>query len=93
MPLSVQPRLTSRVPAGWRRSWQRGEAAQAQDEESVVADQGEAPGRLWDVPGLPRARQGAGGAAIIALEADGAHEREAPVRVQRRPPISSVGRA
>ena len=48
----------------------RGEAAQAQDEESVVADQGEAPGRLWDMPGLPRARQGAGGAGIIALEAD-----------------------
>ena len=49
----------------------------------MVVDQGEAPrGRLWDVPGLPRARQGAGGAGIIALEADGGHEREAPVRVQ-----------
>ena len=45
MLLSVQPRLTSRVPAGWRRSWRRGEAARAQDEESVVVDQGEASGR------------------------------------------------
>ena len=79
MLLSVQPRLTSRVPAGWRRSWRRGEAARAQDEESVVVDQGEASGRLWDMPGLPEARQGAGGAGTIALEADGAHEREARV--------------
>ena len=70
MPLSMQPRLTSCVPAGRRRSWQRGEAARAQDEESVVADQDEASGRLWVVPGLPQERQVAAGAALIALEAD-----------------------
>ena len=52
----------------------------------MVADQGEASDRLWDVPGLPQARQGAGGAGTIALEADGAHEREAPVRGFVRPP-------
>ena len=41
MPLSMHPRLTSRVPAGQRRSWHRGEAARALDEESEVAVQGE----------------------------------------------------
>ena len=71
MPLSMHPRLTLRVPAGQRRSWHRGEAARALDEESVVAVQGESSDWLWVMPGLPQAPQGAGGAGIIVLEADG----------------------
>ena len=72
MPLSMHPRLTSRVPAGQRRSSgiEVGEAARAQDEESVVTGQGESSCWLWVVPGLPQAPQGTGGAGIIALEAD-----------------------
>ena len=70
MPLSMHPRLTSCVPAGQRRSWHRGEATRALDEESVVTGQGESSCWLWVVPGLPQAPQGAGGAGIIALEAD-----------------------
>ena len=62
-------RLTSRVPAGQRRSWHRDDAARALDEESVVSDQGESSGWLWVMPGLPQAPQGAGGAGLIALEA------------------------
>ena len=69
-------RLTSRVPAGQRRSWHRDDAARALDEESVVAVQGESSDWLWVMPGLPQAPQGAGGAGIIALEADGdGHQR------------------
>ena len=76
MPLSMHPRLTLRVPAGQRRSWHRGEAARALDEESVVAVQGESSDWLWVMPGLPQAPQGAGGAGIIVLEADGdGHQR------------------
>ena len=71
MPLSMHPRLTSRVPAGQRRSWHRGEAVRALDEESVVAVQGESSEWLWVMPGLPQAPQGAGGAGLIALEEDG----------------------
>ena len=41
------------------------------DEESVVAVQGESSDWLWVMPGLPQAPQGAGGAGIIVLEADG----------------------
>ena len=64
-------RLTSRVPAGQRRSWHRDDAARALDEESVVAVQGESSDWLWVMLGLPQAPQGAGGAGIIVLEADG----------------------
>ena len=64
-------RLTSRVPAGQRRSWHRDDAARALDEDSVVAVQGESSDWLWVMPGLPQAPQGAGGAGIIVLEADG----------------------
>jgi len=70
MPLSMHPRLTSRVPAGQRRSWHRGEATRLQNEESVVTGQGELSCWLWLVPGLPQAPQSAGGAGIIALEVD-----------------------
>ena len=70
MPLSMHARLTSRVPAGQRRSWHRGEATRPQDEESVVTGQGESSDWLWVVPGLPQAPQGTGGAGLIALEAD-----------------------
>ena len=53
-----------------------GEAARALDEESVVAVQGESSEWLWVMPGLPQAPQGAGGAGLIALEADGdGHQR------------------
>ena len=68
MPLSVHPRTTSCVPAGQRRSWHRGEAARALDEESVVAVQGESSEWLKVMPELPQAPQGAG---LIALEEDG----------------------
>ena len=42
----------------------------ALDEESVVDGQAESSGWLLVIPGLPQARQGAGGAGLIALEAD-----------------------
>ena len=54
---------------GWRRFSDRGEAARALDEESVVAGQDSSSCWLWLVPGLPQPRQGAGGAGLIALEA------------------------
>ena len=71
MPLSMHPRTTSWVPAGWRRITDRGEAARALDEDSVVTGQDSSSCWLWVVPGLPQARQGAGGAemGIVALEA------------------------
>ena len=80
MPLSMHPRLTSRVPAGQRRSWHRGEAARALDEESVVAVQGESSDWLWVMPGPPQAPQGAGGARLIALEEDGGAAGAKPER-------------
>ena len=51
------------------------------DEESVVADQGEASGQLWDVPATAsEARQGAaGGAGTIALEGRTDHAMSRPV--------------
>ena len=70
MPLSMHPRTTSCVPAGWRRSCHRSEAVRAQDEDSVVTGQGESSCWLWVVSGLPQARQSAGGAGSIAPEAD-----------------------
>ena len=63
-------RPTSRVPSGQRRSWHRDDAVWALDEESVVDGQAESSGWLLVIPGLPQARQGAGGAGLIALEAD-----------------------
>jgi hypothetical protein len=69
VPLGIHPRSTSGVPAGWRRFSDRGEAARAQDEESVVTGQDESSGWLWVVTGLPQARQGAGGAGSVALGA------------------------
>ena len=63
-------RLTSRVPAGQRRSWHRDDAARALDEESVVDGQGESSDWLWVMPGLPQAPQGASGAGLITLEVD-----------------------
>ena len=55
---------------GWRRFSDRGEAARALDEESVVAGQDWSSCWLWVVPGLPQVQQGAGGAGFIALGAD-----------------------
>ena len=55
---------------GWRRFSDRGEAARALDEESVVAGQDSSSCWLWVVPGLPQLQQGAGGAGFIALGAD-----------------------
>ena len=78
MPLGIHPRSTLRVPASWRRFSDRGEAARAQDEESVVTGQGGSSCWLWVMPGLPQARQGAGGAGSIALEADGGGDQCEP---------------
>ena len=91
MPLSMQPRLTSRVPAGQRRSWHRGEAARALDEESVVAVQGEWSEWLWVMPGPPQAPQGAGGAGLIALEEDGGAAGAKPERAISGPLGKGVG--
>ena len=67
----MHPRTKSCVPAGWRRSWHRGEAARALDEESVVAVQGESSDWLWVMPGLPQAPQGAGGAVAAGDGGEG----------------------
>ena len=48
----------------------RGEAARALDEESVVAGQDSSSCWLWVMSGLPQVQQGAGGAGSVALEAD-----------------------
>ena len=75
VPLGIHPWSTSCVPAGWRRSSDRGEATRAQDEWPVVTDQGESSAQLWVMPVPPPERQSTGYLGCVALEVDGARDQ------------------